>query len=145
MTELQQQIENLKTKIVSGYVVAITVDEGWYQLVIDCDSELVTIDPNYKIFQIKEKFGQLRYYMSPSPTTTTEQRNIMFEITRKYEEISSRTCEATGKPGILMKSSRGWLRTLNPEFAATKSYYAKYVPALTCGFENLTGEQEVEI
>lgn len=129
MDELQLQIENLKTKIFPGYVIAIEIDEGWYQLVLDCDTELTAIDPNYKIYQIKEKFGGLRYYMSPCNETTLQQRDAMYDVIRKYEEAALRTCEATGKPGSLMRSSRGWLKTLNPEYAASKPHYAKYVLA----------------
>ena len=32
----------------------IQVDEGWYQLIIDCDRELSLFDPQYKIIQVKE-------------------------------------------------------------------------------------------
>ncbi len=38
----------------------------------------------------------------------------------------SRTCEATGQPGVLMKSIGGWLKTLNPKYAASTLHYGKY-------------------
>lgn len=126
MNELQLRIKALKEKMV-GYKW-IDVDEGWYQLVVSCDEELTAIDPKYAILQIKEKFGALRYYMSPSNDTSAEQRDAMWEITRKYEELSKLTCEATGGPGVLMKSIGGWYKTLNPEYAASKVHYAKYSP-----------------
>ncbi len=126
MNELQLQIEALKKKIVPEYWKSIDVDEGWYQLVVDCDKELTAIDPNYGVFQIKEKFGGLRYYMSPSNDTTPEQRDAMWAITNKYEELSKTVCEATGQPGVLMKSIGGWRKTLNPEHAASTLHYGKY-------------------
>ena len=126
MNELQLQVEALKKKIVPEYWKSIDVDEGWYQLVVDCDKELTAIDPNYGVFQIKEKFGALRYYMSPSNDTTPEQRDAMWAITSKYEELSKTVCEATGQPGVLMKSIGGWRKTLNPEYAANTLHYAKY-------------------
>ena len=126
MNELQLQIEALKKKIVPEYWKSIDVDEGWYQLVIDCDKELTAIDPNYGVFQIKEKFGALRYYMSPCNDTTPEQRDAMWAITSKYEELSKTVCEATGQPGVLMKSIGGWRKTLNPEYAANSLHYGKY-------------------
>ena len=126
MNELQLQIEELKKKIVPEYWKSIDVDEGWYRLVIDCDRELTGIDPNYQIYQVKEKFGGLRYYMTPSNDTTPEQRDAMWTITRKYEDIAFRTCSATGKTGVLMKSIGGWRKTLNPEYAAETLHYAKY-------------------
>ena len=123
MNELQLQIEALKEKIVPEYPKSIDVDEGWYQLVIDCDKELTAIDPHYRIFQIKEKFGGLRYYFHPSQSDTSKAMN---EVVSKYEAIAARTCEATGEPGVLMKSIGGWRKTLNPEYAASVLNYSRY-------------------
>jgi hypothetical protein len=50
-------------------------------------------------------------------------------IISKYEGISFKTCSATGGPGVLMKSIGGWLKTLNPEHAASTLHYAKYSDA----------------
>ena len=125
MNELQLQVEALKEKMAE--MKWIDVDEGWYQLIVDCDKELTAIDPNYGIFQIKEKFGALRYYMSPSNDTTPEQRDAMWAITEKYEALSRTVCEATGGPGVMMKSVGGWRKTLNPEYAASTFHYARYV------------------
>ena len=126
MNKLQLQIEALKEKIPSSFGKYISVDEGWYQIVIDCDKELTAIDPNYQILQIKEKFGGLRYYMTPCDDTTEEQRDKMYEVISRYEVKAAQTCEATGRPGVLMKSTTGWLKTLNPEYAPSTKHYAKY-------------------
>ena len=123
MNELQLQIEALKKKIVPEYWKSIDVDEGWYQIVVDCDKELTAIDPHYQIFQIKEKFGGLRYYFQPSQSDTLK---AMIEVVSKYEAIAARTCEATGGPGVLMKSIGGWRKTLNPEYAASTLHYSRY-------------------
>ena len=123
MNELQLQIEALKKKIVPEYWKSIDVDEGWYQIVVDCDKELTAIDPHYQIFQIKEKFGGLRYYFQPSQSDTLK---AMIEVVSKYEAIAARTCEATGGPGVLMKSIGGWRKTLNPEYAANTLHYSRY-------------------
>jgi len=127
MNELQLAVEELKKKISPAFGKYIQVDEGWYQIVVDCDKELRAIDPNYQILQIKEKFGGLRYYMTPCDDTTKEQRDQMYEVISKYEAIAARTCEATGQPGVLMKSIGGWLKTLNPEYAANTLHYGKYL------------------
>jgi hypothetical protein len=124
MNELQSQIEKLKEKIAPGWMQVIQVDEGWYQLVVDCDRELSLFDPRYKILQIKEKFGGLRYYVKPSETCYEPRR--LHDVISKYEEIAAKTCEATGKPGVLMKSIGGWYKTLNPEYAESTLHYAKY-------------------
>ena len=123
MNELQLQIEALKEKIAPEYPKSIDVDEGWYQLVIDCDKELTAIDPHYRIFQIKEKFGGLRYYFHPSQSDTSKAMN---EVVSKYEAIAARTCEATGGSGVLMESVGGRRKTLNSEYAGDSRLYGKY-------------------
>ena len=123
MNELQLQIEELKKKIVPEYWKTIDVDEGWYQLIVDCDKELTAIDPNYQIFQVKQKFGGLRYYFHPSQSDTSK---AMSEVISKYEAIAAQTCEATGKPGVLMKSIGGWYKTLNEAYAASTLHYSRY-------------------
>jgi len=123
VNELQLKIEALKSKIDPNYGQYISVDEGWYQIVVDCDKELTAIDPNYRIFQIKEKFGGLRYYFQPSQSDTLEAMN---EVVSKYEEMASRTCEATGMPGVLMKSSTGRVKTLSPDYVSESEHYARY-------------------
>jgi hypothetical protein len=123
MDELNQKITLLKLKIKPPYLPYIDVDEGWYQLVLDCDRELSEIDPKYDLQQIKEKFGGLRFYFQPSDPTL---RDVMDAVVAKYEEIASRTCEATGENGVLMKSIGNWYKTLNPEFAASNLAYARY-------------------
>jgi len=112
MDELSAAIQQLAKKIKPPYYSRIEVDEGWYQLVLDCDKELSEIDPKYDLQQVKEKFGGLRYYFQPSDPTL---RNTMDAVIAKYEELASRTCEATGGPGVLMKSVGNWFKTLSPE------------------------------
>jgi hypothetical protein len=124
--ELQKQIEKLKQKIFPGYRKSIDVDEGWYQLVVDCDKELTGVDPNYQIYQVKEKFGGLRYYTRPSNLDDKHTLMRISDIISKYEDIAWTTCSATGAPGVLMKSIGGWRKTLNPEYAANKLHYGKY-------------------
>ena len=115
----------LKLKIKAPYLPYVDVDEGWYQLVLDCDNELSGIDPNYDLQQVKEKFGGLRYYFQPSDPKLREE---MDAVVAKYEKLASETCEASGGPGVLMKSIGNHYKTLNPEYAEKNMYYAKYSP-----------------
>ena len=126
MNELQLQIEELKKKIVPEYWKSIDVDEGWYQLVVDCDKELTGVDPNYQIYQVKEKFGGLRYYIKPSNLDDKHTLMRIGDIISKYEDIALKTCSATGGPGVLMKSIGGWRKTLNPGYAAESLHHQKY-------------------
>ena len=128
MNELQFKIEKIRDKILPSFGKYISVDEGWYQIVVDCDDELSVLDPDYKVVQIKQKFGILRYYFQPSVPANKDLTDAMHAVVRKYLIESSKTCEATGKPGVLMSSPLGYLRTLNPKYAKkTKQYKDYYV------------------
>ena len=126
MNELSAAIQQLAKKIKPPYYSTIEVDEGWYQLVLDCDKELSEIDSKYDLQQVKEKFGGLRYYFQPSDPTL---RNKMDAVIAKYEELASRTCEVTGEPGVLMKSVGNWYKTLSQDYAEKSLHYAKYTEA----------------
>ena len=50
----------------------------------------------------------------------------MNSIVQAYENIAWITCEATGNPGVLMKSPSGWLKTLDPEWAKNTLFHKNY-------------------
>ena len=129
MDDLQLNIEKLRNKFVPGWLNVIDVDGGWYQLVIDCDKELTELDPDYRVHQIKEKFGKLRYYIRQADECGLDTLEKMNAVIRKYEDVSSITCEATGDPGVLMRSVGGWLKTLSPVYASESLHYARYTLA----------------
>lgn len=56
----------------------------------------------YRIFQIKEKFGGLRWYDAGIPKDSK-----IFDIIAKYAEISYKTCGVCGKPAT--KMTKGWI------------------------------------
>jgi|APGre2960657423_1045063.scaffolds.fasta_scaffold00094_15 hypothetical protein len=126
MDEISTEIQQLFKKIKPPYNSSIDAGEGWYQLILDCDKELTAIDAKYAILQIKQKFGGLCYYMTPSNKTTPEQRDSMWAILEKYEELSRNTCEETGCSGVLMQSVGGSYKTLNLEYAARSPLYTKH-------------------
>lgn len=71
----------------------------------------------YRIVQIKEKFGGLRWYDAWS---TDE---ILHVIIPKYEELSKKTCIRCGKPAKYI--SRGWVSPYCEDCAKDKSKYVK--------------------
>ena len=58
----------------------------------------------YRIVQIKEKFGSLRWYDGAVPVEIFDE---IQDIIDKYEEISAKTCVVCGKPAT--KISTGWI------------------------------------
>jgi hypothetical protein len=70
---------------------------GWKEIIRNTDEKLKYIDPEYKIAQIKEKFGGLRYYFDVSFESYDDvRREIMDDVVRAAEHEASRTCELCG-------------------------------------------------
>ncbi len=58
----------------------------------------------YRIIQIKEKYGSLHWYDSSVPIEILDEIN---HITKKYEDISERTCIVCGAPAT--RITTGWI------------------------------------
>lgn len=110
--------DNVLRNVEKGWMRQIQCDNGWLKLIAECHSELFSLDPNFKIQQIKEKFGTLRFYASPSKQEYFEDFR---QIIDKYEQLSARTCEMTGMKGVLMKRE-GWYKTLEPTLGFVLGY-----------------------
>jgi hypothetical protein len=80
------------------------IGEGWYNLVRDLNVVLSVIDPDYKIVQMKEKFGGLRFYVD----SNIERK--LWNIITEYESKSFTICEICGDVGKPRNS--GWVKTL---------------------------------
>jgi hypothetical protein len=106
-------LEQIKSRINSAYGKTIACDSGWHELVCKCHLELLAMDPNYEVFQIKEKFGSLRYYFGTRSTDLKE--FMMWKVSEKYTALSENTCEITGKAGKLM-FKQGLYKTLAEEY-----------------------------
>lgn len=79
--------------------------DGWFDLEWKlCEAlEALGVGPEYKIFQIKEKFGTLRWY----DNGVSEAGHA---LVHEAEKESAKTCEECGQPGTIR--SGGWYRTL---------------------------------
>lgn len=99
----------------------IDCGRGWYPLIVKLDADLTDIAPGYRLFQVKEKFGGLRYY-AESPRAEDEDgcEYVNQEIDGPFNELiheaevrSMTICELCGQPGS-PQQVRGWIRTLCP-------------------------------
>lgn len=89
------------------------VDEGWKNLIRTLAKKaLVDLEhrniPLPEVFQIKEKFGGLRFYYSGGS-------DEFHQWVHMAEFLSELTCEVCGSPGF--NRSRSWLKTLCDEHA----------------------------
>ena len=92
------------------------VGQGWQSLIDILDRQLTILDPDYKILQVKEKFGGLRYYITTSEGCTNT--DSMYAIIDTIELLSFRICEDCGRPGE--ERGNGWIRTLCDECEGEK-------------------------
>jgi hypothetical protein len=112
LSDIDERLKLILSKFKDGWPATIYCGPGWNDILFSLDKKLSEIDPDYKIIQIKEKFGILRYYFQ----TKTDKRDSMNCIVLEHESMSAVTCEISGLPGVLMKNSF-WYKTLNPDVA----------------------------
>jgi hypothetical protein len=84
---------------------AISVGEGWKTIVCDLIDRLDQIGVPYKILQVKEKFGTLRFYVDKEG-----EAGGFSEAIEKAMKASAITCEDCGARGKLRGDA--WVRTL---------------------------------
>jgi hypothetical protein len=84
---------------------------GWLSLIDQVHAKLLELDSNYRVDQIKSKFGGLRYYFTASEGVHEDVHEKMLAIVHQAESDSVEMCEACGEPGK-NESDRGWWRTL---------------------------------
>lgn len=98
-------------RLAKGGWYGCIVQDGWKELVLETDAMLLRMDPDYKICQVKEKFGTLRYYYDSELEYGTIERKIMDAIIDAAEAKSAGICEWCGKYGEL-RTQRYYVLTL---------------------------------
>lgn len=104
----RSQVNELLQPYWDEYPVFRYIDcgDGWLDLVVQAHQYCLGINPQYRIVQIKEKFGGLRYYVSGLPEDAYSGLNSILAA-------SQTTCEECGQPGQTV--GQGWVRTLCDE------------------------------
>jgi len=110
MTTWQEEFE--AKRLAEGGWSGCDVSDGWQKIIMEADERLLYIDPKYKIQQVKEKFGSLRYYFTTEKVGI--ERDIMQCITSYAEQRSAHICEDCGKYGKY-RPQLAWVRTLCDE------------------------------
>lgn len=60
----------------------------WIDLLIELHEKLVELDPDYTIFQVKNKFGGLRFYFTPSENCSNANADKMCKLVDDAEARS---------------------------------------------------------
>ena len=93
--------------------------DGWFDLLRRLCERLESVvteaekrsGPPFRVLQVKEKFGSLRFYPNYS-------NDAIAALFGDAEVESTRTCEICGKPGI--RRIAGWIRTRCDEHAGAE-------------------------
>lgn len=78
--------------------------DGWFNLIYELSEKITKLDPNVQAFQVKEKFGGLRFYVGVT-------NNETLDLIEEYEEASYRTCEKCGSMDNVAQTT-GWVTSL---------------------------------
>lgn len=110
-----------------SYTELDSMPDGWRkafaeQMCEEIREELVRVDylDKYRITQIKEKYGTLRWY----DFGCTER--MLREIIPKYEQLSVKTCIKCGNPAT--KVSAGWISPYCDACANEIGQYERFIP-----------------
>ncbi|WP_344589334.1 hypothetical protein [Actinomadura vinacea] len=104
-----------------------SVGRGWHPLLRRLHEQLIAVNPDYQVRQLKEKWGMLRIYLATGlqrgdfietgrlPDEQESQRMAREDdearrLVRAAEEESGRICESCGEPGEARKER--WIKTL---------------------------------
>lgn len=79
------------------------VGDGWTPILAELHLKLLAKEPEYRVAQVKEKFGALRVYL-------TQYRPDLEDLIEEAGEKSEKICERCGGPGSLRQLI--WIKTL---------------------------------
>lgn len=103
----------------------MAVGKGWEPLVRQLLQHVENLLPErheFKVEQVKEKFGGLRFYFSPGDIPKESCQEIE-KLVDHAENLSFMTCEACGKPGAKDSGEvrLGWIKVLCEEHIEERS------------------------
>ncbi|MGI8677454.1 MAG: hypothetical protein ACR2LX_01955 [Jatrophihabitans sp.] len=98
-----------------GWGADVDCAQGWWPIIADLDHQIAAIAPDYKVHQIKEKFGGLRFYYGLDEVGSDPRIDDLIE---RAEKIAARTCELCGAPG--RARGAGWIKTLCDPHATSR-------------------------
>jgi hypothetical protein len=79
---------------------------GWHQILTRLHADVMALDPEYSVFQVKEKFGRLRVYLN-------SRHPDVAALLIAAENQSGAVCEHCGEAGFVrQRPGRNWMQCL---------------------------------
>lgn len=109
----------------------IGVDRGWYPLICALDRELVELDQDHRVLQVKEKHARLAYYTRSDRFMGFD--NSFYAAKQRAQGRSITICELCGEPGQVCETGPmgppgRWVKTLCASCAAGGYRGRSYTP-----------------
>jgi hypothetical protein len=92
-----------------GWSRDVGIGDGWKDILLKLKHDLAATGVVYKICQIKEKFGGLRFYVDIMEPASEAKTDEFHALIGKAEDDSYKTCERCGEPGL--PGGKGWIKT----------------------------------
>ena len=74
--------EKLLAHFEEGWPRVLEVSESWHERLFDLDDDLTKLIPDYKLYQVKEKWGTLRFYID----TVNMDKELLYQVDEKIAE-----------------------------------------------------------
>jgi hypothetical protein len=103
---------NRQSKKVSfeSFLAMKRVGVGWSELLTELCTKLFEAGWDGKILDCKEKFGSLRFHISPMEDSQVN--DTLWDIVQQYEQKSTQFCEVCGSFPARPRAERSWIKTL---------------------------------
>lgn len=85
---------------------------GWYPLILELDAKIDSIEPGYRVDQVKEKFGGLRFYYDQM-SINDDNRERVDKLVDAAETKAYTICEMCGvSDSTVGTGGLYWVKTL---------------------------------
>lgn len=79
--------------------------DGWFDIIYQLSKNITDLDPDVQAVQVKEKWGELRFYINGGT-------NEVYDLIDEATELSLKTCEECGTRENVTTNDCGWVSTL---------------------------------
>lgn len=100
MVSDQRKYRKIRARATTERARYIDVGPGWSQVINDLDTELAKIDSDYEVYQVKERFGKLRFFCS------LDRDPRAADLIARAQEVALVTCRVCGVRGSI--DEEGW-------------------------------------
>ena len=88
-------MQHILDRFPQGAWKGLDIPDEWFPIIHQLDADLAGIDPNYMLHQVKEKFGDLRYYVSFSEDSSRTELMTMDALISDAEHAVQNLEETT--------------------------------------------------